>query len=316
MTLTLLQGIVTVVSLQALRAYGIIDFAPFSWATAAKVAPLSFVFISYVVVSLVSLGKVNVPMFTALRRLTILFVMVEEYYLLGISPSSGVVATVGVMTLGCAIAAWKDLTFDLTSYGWLFLTNLFTSLYTVFINTVKRDTGLSVFALLYYNSLVTMPALFALAWYTGDLSRAWAFPYSRNIFFQINFQASIFLAFLLNLSTFYCSTLNSARTLSVVGQLKNVIAFILGLVLFNDYVFEPYNFAGLWVGFAGSVWYTYVTYAEKASGGASKKVEVALGPAAESGARALHLPGSAAADGESTVAVDSLVLKEGDSRAR
>lgn len=33
-------------------------------------APRSLVFVAYVVVSLVSLGKVNVPMFTALRRLT------------------------------------------------------------------------------------------------------------------------------------------------------------------------------------------------------------------------------------------------------
>jgi hypothetical protein len=70
-------------------------------------------------------------MFTALRRLTILFVMVEEFFLLRITPSMRVVATVGVMFIGAAIAAWKDLTYDPVSYFYLFLTNLFTSLYTV-----------------------------------------------------------------------------------------------------------------------------------------------------------------------------------------
>ena len=124
-----------------------------------QVAPLSFVFIAYVVVSLISLGRVNVPMFTALRRLTILFVMVEEYFLLRISPSARVVATVAVMFIGAAIAAWKDLTYDPVSYAYLFLTNLFTSLYTVYINKVKEDTGLNIFAMMYYNNVTTMPAL-------------------------------------------------------------------------------------------------------------------------------------------------------------
>jgi len=267
MTLTLLQGVVTIVCLEAMKARGLVDFPAFNLKTAAQVLPLSAVFIAYVVTSLVSLGRVNVPMFTALRRLTILFVMVEEYYLLGITPSRRVLLTVGVMTLGCGIAAWKDLTFDAVSYFYLFLTNLFTSLYTVYINKVKRDTGLSVFSMLYYNTATTFPALLALAWATGDLRAAWAFPGYASAAFEVNFVASIFLAFGLNVATFYCSSLNSARTLSVVGQLKNFAAFLLGLVLFDDYVYEPLNFLGLWTGFAGSVWYTVVTQEEKNAAG-------------------------------------------------
>lgn len=263
MTLTLLQGVVTIACLEAMKARGLVDFPAFNLKTAWQVLPLSAVFIAYVVTSLVSLGRVNVPMFTALRRLTILFVMVEEYYLLGITPSRRVLMTVGVMSLGCAVAAWKDLTFDPVSYAYLFLTNFFTSLYTVFINKVKRDTGLSVFSMLYYNTATTFPALLALAWATGDLRAAAAFPGYASLGFEANFVASIFLAFALNVATFYCSSLNSARTLSVVGQIKNFAAFLFGLVLFDDYVYEPLNFLGLWTGFAGSVWYTFVTQAEK-----------------------------------------------------
>ena len=159
MTLTLLQGLFTVCCLEAMRRGGYIDYQPWSWSLVVKVAPLSFVFIAYVVVSLVSLGRVNVPMFTALRRLTILFVMAEEFVLLGITPSRKVFLTVGVMFIGAAIAAWKDLSFDPVSYAYLFLTNLFTSLYTVYINKVKEDTGLNLFAMMYYNNITTMPAL-------------------------------------------------------------------------------------------------------------------------------------------------------------
>ena len=235
-------------------------------------------FISYVVISLVSLGRVNVPMFTALRRLTILFVMLEEWYLLGVVPSVRVWLTVGVMFVGAGIAAWKDLTYDPVSYFYLFLTNLFTSLYTVYINVVRKDTGLNLFAMTYYMNISSMPVLFLVALYTGDLSAALNFKHYRSLVFQLNFQASIVLAFLMNLSTFYCTSLNSARTQTVVGQLKNFFAFLLGLYLFDDYIYEPVNMAGLWIGFAGSVWYTVVTASEKKGGSgnvkpASTKVE-------------------------------------------
>ena len=239
-------------------------------------APLSFVFIGYVVISLVSLGRVNVPMFTALRRLTILFVMAEEWFLLDISPSRMVSYTVGVQFVGAALAGWYDLTFDPVSYFYLFLTNLFTSLYTVYISVVRKKTGLNVFAMMYYNNVTTMPFLAVLAWYTGDIATALAFPHYGNVYFMVNFGLSVFLAFLLNLSTFYCTSLNTARTQTVVGQLKNFAAFLLGLLLFDDYIYEPYNFLGLWIGFAGSVWYAFVVADEKGDKPAAPPAPAAL----------------------------------------
>jgi len=74
---------VTVAALEVLKYKGYVQFPALQWSVAKKVAPLAIVFLGYVVVSLVSLARVNVPMFTALRRLTILFVMVEEYFYFG-----------------------------------------------------------------------------------------------------------------------------------------------------------------------------------------------------------------------------------------
>jgi hypothetical protein len=36
-----------------------------------------------------------------------------------------------------------------------------------------------------------------------------------------------------------------------------------GLILFDDYIYDPINMLGLWVGFAGSVWYALVDAEEK-----------------------------------------------------
>jgi solute carrier family 35 protein len=121
MTLTLLQGLVSVVGCELLKATGKpeLQYPAFNLKTVWQVAPLSFVFIAYVVISLMALERVNIPMFTALRRLTICFVMVEEYFLLDKTSSVDITRSVYVMMLGAAIAAWKDLTFDPVSYFYL-----------------------------------------------------------------------------------------------------------------------------------------------------------------------------------------------------
>jgi hypothetical protein len=41
-----------------------------------------------ILTSTISLGRINVPMFGALRQLSVMFVMVEEYFILGKFPCS------------------------------------------------------------------------------------------------------------------------------------------------------------------------------------------------------------------------------------
>ena len=103
---------------------------------------------------------------------------------------------------------------------YLLVTNLFTSLYTVFINVstgcvgcadlgtlfnsvpwpapfpfplqvVKKDTKLNNWALLYYSNVSSMPFLLVLAWYTGDLERAVFYPYHWDLMFQARAQQPV-----------------------------------------------------------------------------------------------------------------------------
>jgi hypothetical protein len=141
-------------------------------------------------------------------------------------------------------------------------------LYTVYINVVKKQTNLNVFGMLYFNTITTLPALLVLAIWSGDWSRVWSFRHFSDPIFQFMFQSSIILAFLMNVSTFYCTTLNSARTQTVVGQLKNVVPFALGIFLFNDYIYDHINMLGLIIGFWGGIQYSWVTYRDKADSAA------------------------------------------------
>ena len=61
MTLTLLQGVVTIVALTTMKRLRYIDYPAFEWGVARKVAPLSFVFIAYVVISLIRCAGVPPP---------------------------------------------------------------------------------------------------------------------------------------------------------------------------------------------------------------------------------------------------------------
>lgn len=108
--------------------------------------------------------------------------------------------------------------------------------YTVFIARVRTATGLDVLSLLYYNTVITTPFLFVYCFLSGELSEAMSFKHAGDPAFQAMFVASMFLAFLLNWTTFRNTTINSPMTQTVVGQVKNFIAFIMSLFLFSDYV--------------------------------------------------------------------------------
>lgn len=74
----------------------------------------------------------SLPMFTVLRRFSILVTMILEYYVLGylfsiyhnnefsVSATSAVRISVGLMIIGSVVAAMYDLTFD--AYGYLYIT--------------------------------------------------------------------------------------------------------------------------------------------------------------------------------------------------
>ncbi|THW28814.1 TPT-domain-containing protein [Aureobasidium pullulans] len=66
-----------------------------------------------------------------------------------------------------------------------------------------------------------------------------------------------FLAFLLNVTSFQTNKLAGALTLSVCGNVKQILTVILGIVLFNVNI-GPMNAAGMIVALGGAAWYSKV----------------------------------------------------------
>lgn len=132
-----------------------IDSIPvISYSVVAEVLPISVMFLGNVLCGLGSTRSLNLPMFTALRRFSILMTMLAESCLLGAKPSGSVVLSVALMVGGAVIAAVYDLSFDAEGYMLVFMNNIFTALNGVWMKKALGPSGqCSKMAVLYYNSL-------------------------------------------------------------------------------------------------------------------------------------------------------------------
>lgn len=268
--LAFLQCVCTVILLGAMAKLKVISFTNstrdghgndvFSLDMVKLVFPLPLLFLGNLVCGLGGTKSVNIAMFTALRRFSILIMMVLEATTLGIPFSTPVRISVGVIVFGGVVAAMNDLAFDWKGYAFIMGNNVFGALYGVTTKSKLSGQDLSKFGLLYYNSICAAPILFALMAMTEpDLQQRLAtYEHWGEPMLLITLTGSIILGVVLNYAVFWCTQVNSATTTAVVGSMKNVIsgyASIFGLG--GDYVFSIANFAGLNISIVGACVYSY-----------------------------------------------------------
>ena len=346
--LAAVQFLATTLILSVLVIMKKVDIPALNYSIFREIFPISMMFLGNVICGLGSTRSLNLPMFTALRRFSILMTMMAEYFILNNRPSNPVIISVILMVGGALFAAAYDLSFNGWGYTLVFLNNAFTTLNGVWLKKASMSGKCNKMGILFYNSLFSAIAMFfffGLEHYNisiennqynilytesighskyktgnGDvISRRYLKTidnYSnsnnngtvlRNIFpltvethgalggmdtgslgnqnklilargiiqstltrisfydgwynldFLLIFMLAALLGSVLNYSIFVCTTINSALTTAVVGCLKNVVTTYIGMMIFTDYAFNLWNFAGINISIAGSLYYTYVT---------------------------------------------------------
>ncbi|XP_057967956.1 UDP-N-acetylglucosamine transporter UGNT1-like isoform X2 [Malania oleifera] len=183
--------------------------------------PVAFSYLLYMLVSMESVRGINVPMYTTLRRTTVAFTMIVEYFLAGQTHSASVVSSVGIIILGAFIAGARDLSFDSYAYAVVFLSNICTAVYLAMISRIGKSSGLNSFGLMWCNGIICGPILLLWTFIRGDLDVMMKFPYLYYPGFQ------------------------------------DLLTIGVGWLLFGGLPFDLLNVVGQCIGFLGACVYAY-----------------------------------------------------------
>uniref|UniRef100_A0A914HTT9 Sugar phosphate transporter domain-containing protein n=1 Tax=Globodera rostochiensis TaxID=31243 RepID=A0A914HTT9_GLORO len=256
------QMLTTVILLFLLKQLRLLSFPRMDSSVPRKIFPLPILFVVNVITGLGATQRLSLPMFTVLRRFSILLTMLLEFIVLGEAPTFGVKLSVFLMVFGSAFAAVFDLSFDFFGYAFIFINNIATAANGVYTKKKLESKELGKSGLLFYNSLFMLIPLSAIIFFhTEDTEEL--FSYAENGYLTVSvlvvFVLSCLGGILLNYSAILCTSHNTALTTACVGTIKNIFVTYIGMFSSGDYVFSLTNFVGINVSVFGSVLYTYVT---------------------------------------------------------
>ncbi|XP_075067190.1 nucleotide sugar transporter SLC35D2 isoform X2 [Mixophyes fleayi] len=198
-----------------------ITFPDFDRQIPKKLFPLPLLYIGNHLTGLSSTQKLSLPMFTVLRKFSIIFTLILEMIVLRKKYSFSVAMSVLTILIGAFIAASFDLSFNLEGYTIVLLNDLFTAAYGVYIKEKIDPKELGKYGVLFYNaSFMILPTLI-FTFVTGELETAIHFSGWTNASFVFQFFLSCMMGFLLLYAIVLCSYYNSALTTTVVGSLKH-----------------------------------------------------------------------------------------------
>ncbi|KAK3540573.1 hypothetical protein QTP70_034328 [Hemibagrus guttatus] len=250
----------TIVILYLAKMCKAVSFQDFDKSLHRKIFPLPLLYAGNHITGLGSTKKLSLPMFTVLRKFSILLTMVMEAKILRKSISTQMACSVVAIVFGALIAASSDLAFEAEGYAFVLLNDVFTAANGVYTKQKVEIEGLGKYGVLFYNAFIIIIPTILVSAYTGDLGKAIAFKGWVSLGFIFYFVLSCVMGFILMYSIVLCTHHNSALTTTVIGAIKNVAVAYIGMFIGGDYAFSWPNFVGLNICISGGLVYSYLTF--------------------------------------------------------
>ncbi|ESN92315.1 hypothetical protein HELRODRAFT_122800, partial [Helobdella robusta] len=249
----------TIAILEALRLSGNKFLVKFTFERAWTFLLPSIFYAANSVLSLSALYGMNIPMYGVIKRCAPVVILILGVAILNKPlPQVSVCLSVGMITGGCIVAGYGDLTFEPWSYLCGFSSVLSQAIYLLLVQKHASDFGAA--ESLHLNSFNTLPLLLIISLVAQEFNTALKQfllnIITLNIGFILTFTAVIVFGCLLNYLLFLCTTYNSALTTSVTGTLKTILQTVVGMFTFGGITLNIYIIFGIILNFAGGVMYT------------------------------------------------------------
>lgn len=174
--LAICQMFMTIFVLFTAKSLGKLNFPDINRHTFKDTFPMPLIYLGNMEFGLGGTKELSLPMFTMLRRFSILITMLGEYYLLNIKPKLAVKISVGLMVSGAIIAASNDLGFNFYGYMFVLFNDFLTAANGVFTKQkLNSNKEMGKYGLMYYSSLFMIPPALILVYFTGDLDKVYRY---------------------------------------------------------------------------------------------------------------------------------------------
>ena len=255
--LLLVQNVTTIATLWAMRAAKLVDFSPRLGCADILVGLCYGVNVMF---GLWSLVFVNIAMFGALKRCTVVASWVIELLFTRTSTTMKSAAPITVMTVGTVVASFNDLQFSAPGYAMAILSCITQAGAFELGRRLIKEKASGVVPVLWANSvastLLLVPVLFA----TGEMETLAPAKLSPTILghFFLNSVSCL----LMNYSVFLNCSVNSPLAHAVTGNMKAVVTTVVGVLLFAaDLLFI--GWVGVVGNFGGAAWFSYQKWRQK-----------------------------------------------------
>ncbi|KAI8876507.1 TPT-domain-containing protein [Backusella circina FSU 941] len=210
-----------------------------------------------IAISNVSLNLVTVPFHQVVRAMTPVFTVMLSIMFLHKSYSTMTYISLCPVIFGVGFATFGDYDYTMLGFVLTVLGTVLAAIKTVVTNRVQvGKLKLHPLDLLLRMSPLAFIQTMMYSYITGEMEMVSEFVQTRfswSLFFALLINGVI--AFFLNVVSFTANKKTSALTMTVAGNVKQVLSIILAVIIFNLTI-TYMNLLGILLTLAGGAWYT------------------------------------------------------------